>query len=113
MQTTKEIGDFGEDLAARYLGQKGYEIVERNFRTRFGEIDIIAKDREVLVFVEVKKKASDRFGTAAEMITKKKIGRIRRAAEFYLLENGLRDQTWQIDAILIDGSSVVHLGAIE
>ncbi len=73
MKNTKAIGNLGEDRAVEYLENLGYEIFERNFRTRFGEIDIIARDGETLCFVEVKKKTSDRFGSPAEMITPKKL----------------------------------------
>ena len=112
MRTTKQIGDQGEDMAAEYLTSQGYLIVERNYRTRLGEIDIIALDGEVLVFVEVKKKKSNRFGTAGEMITPDKIKKIIRTAEMYIAESDLGDVDWRIDAVLIDGSEIEHLKSV-
>jgi putative endonuclease len=104
-KTTKQIGDFGEDRATEYLESLGYEIFERNFRTRFGEIDIIARDGETLCFIEVKAKASDRFGSPAEMITPKKLDRIIRTAKHYVQENDL-SVPWRIDAVLIQGDKI-------
>lgn len=101
--TTKQIGDWGEDLAARELENSGYKIIERNFRTRFGEIDIIASDKDGLAFVEVKMKSSTRFGTPAEMITKRKQIKIKRMAECYLLDKNYKGPC-RIDAVTILGS---------
>ena len=62
-QFNLQKGSRGEEEAARYLGQKGYQILERNHRTKFGELDIIASDKETLVFVEVKTKIGEDFGS--------------------------------------------------
>lgn len=105
MVTTKQIGDQGEDLAATELERVGYKILGRNFRTRFGEIDIIAKDGEVLAFVEVKAKSSDYFGSAGEMITRVKLKKIIKAAEIYLLENSPHCN-WRIDAVLLNSDNI-------
>lgn len=99
-KTTKQIGDEGEGLAEATLTKAGYQIVARNFRTRFGEIDLIARDGKCLVFVEVKAKSDDMFGSPAEMITSKKLWKIRRTAEFYIAENNY-DGSWRIDAVII------------
>ena len=80
----RERGAFGEERAARYLRRKGYRIVERNFRCRQGEIDIIARKREILAFVEVKLRRDDRFAEAREFVTRAKQGRILAAAQLYL-----------------------------
>jgi putative endonuclease len=63
------LGVIGEDLAARELASRGYAIIERRYRTEYGEIDIVARDGDTLVFVEVRAKATAEFGTAAESIT--------------------------------------------
>lgn len=105
MKNTKAIGDVGENKATEYLKSLGYELFERNFRTSFGEIDIIARDGEMLCFVEVKKKASDRFGSPAEMITPQKIDKIIRTAKRYVQENDL-NVPWRIDAVLIEGNEI-------
>lgn len=105
MKTTKQIGDAGETLAVEELEKTGYRIVERNFRTRFGEIDIVAKEGGTLVFVEVKAKGSDYFGSAAEMITKRKLDKIKRTAQDYLIKNNL-NAAWRIDAVVIDSGEL-------
>ncbi len=87
LKSTKQIGDSGEDQATTELIKLGYKIIERNFRTRYGEIDIIAKDNKTLVFVEVKKKNSIRFGMPKEMVTKNKLKKIINTAENYRIEN--------------------------
>ncbi len=80
----RELGAFGEEKATRYLRRKGYRIMERNFRCRQGEIDIIARRREILAFVEVKLRRDDRFAEAREFVTRAKQGRILAAAQLYL-----------------------------
>jgi putative endonuclease len=79
----KLVGRLTEAMAAEALKQKGFEILEQNFSNKFGEIDIIAQDRETLVFVEVKAKTGDQFGLPEEMITAGKLGRIRHMASIY------------------------------
>jgi putative endonuclease len=98
---TKKIGDGGEDEAVELILDNGYRLVDRNFRTRFGEIDIIAMDSKTLVFIEVKKKSSDFFGSAGEMITGAKLWKIIKMAKVYLLESNYYGP-WRIDAVLID-----------
>lgn len=71
-------------MAAEYLQKKGYKIEERNFRTRFGEIDIICWDGPILVFVEVKTKKGHDFGEPEEMVNKGKIGQVQRMGEVYV-----------------------------
>jgi len=79
----KEIGRLAEDLAAEALLKKGYLILERNFSNRYGEIDIIAKDKETLVFVEVKAKKGMEFGMPEEMVNSHKLHKIRNMATVY------------------------------
>lgn len=78
------LGAWGEALAAEYLKKKRYQILATNYRTRFGEIDIIAVNRQYLVFVEVKLRKDDRFATAAEFVHSGKQYRIRTTASGYL-----------------------------
>ncbi len=85
----KITGNKGEELAAEYLVNKRFLIVERNFRTRFGEIDIICYDGPILVFVEVKTKIGHDFGEPEEMVNKSKIGKIKRMGEVYLQDKGI------------------------
>lgn len=81
--TTVTKGKEGEDLACKYLKTKGYQIIERNFRIRGGEIDIIAKDGNTLVYVEVKTRGSESFGRGEEAVTPYKIRFLIRAAKFF------------------------------
>lgn len=80
----QKFGKAGEDIAANYLRHQGYTIVERNYRSTFGEIDIIAKDGDVIVFVEVKSRASNRFGDPKWAVTPKKQRTISMVALHYL-----------------------------
>ena len=100
--TTIDTGAQAEALAARFLAARGLSIVARNFRTRFGEIDLIARDRDTLVFIEVRKRRSSAFGGAVESITAAKRARLIAAAQVYL--GNLRSEpACRFDAVLIDG----------
>lgn len=80
----RQTGYLGEDFAAETLKNKGYKILERNFSNKFGEIDIIARDGDILVFVEVKAKKGTDFGLPEEMVNAGKLRKIRRMADVYL-----------------------------
>ncbi len=84
MTEKRKIGDIGEDAAVKFLEDKGYKILKRNFYCRVGEIDIIAVDGEETVFIEVKTRKSDAFGTAAEFVTHQKQQRIIKTALYYI-----------------------------
>ena len=79
-------GAAGEVMAARYLRKKGYTLIAANYRTRFGEIDIIAADKKYIAFVEVKLRRTQRFGTGAEQVDQRKREKLRITAELYLQE---------------------------
>lgn len=85
----KKTGNKGEELACGFLKKKGYLIVERNFRTRFGEIDIVCLDGEKLVFVEVKTKIGHDFGEPEEMVSKSKLAQVQRMGEVFVEMNNL------------------------
>lgn len=93
-----------EDLAAAFLQQQGLELVARNYRCRFGEIDLIARDGEMLVFVEVRMRASDRFGGAAASITAAKRDKLLRTARHYLAGKA-RAPACRFDALLVSGAN--------
>lgn len=80
-------GAWGEALAAQYLTKHRYKLVATNYRSRFGEIDIIASNRKYLVFVEVKLRKNSLFASAAEFVDRRKQERLRTTAEIYLSEN--------------------------
>lgn len=86
-QESRLLGRWGEALAADYLRQKGYEILASGWRCRFGEIDLIVKNKEYLCFVEVKLRRSTAFGTAAEFVDGRKQQRLRTTAQLYLQQH--------------------------
>lgn len=103
MSTDKRIkGRLGEDEAVRFLKKKGYRIIERNFTTRFGEVDLIAEDRGTIVFVEVKARASDAFGAPGESVGIRKQERIIRASREYILAEGFDDRPMRFDVVGIE-----------
>lgn len=81
----QQLGKIGEDFASAFLQNKGYSILQRNFKARYGEIDIIAIYQEILIFVEVKTRTSIQFGTPEEAVTSKKLQEIIKTSEYYLL----------------------------
>ena len=99
------LGRRGENLAAGHLRKNGYRILERNFNTRFGEIDLVARDGETFVFIEVKTRRSLRCGSPGESITRRKSLHWRKAAQIYLLRNNLADVPVRFDFVGIDLSS--------
>jgi putative endonuclease len=96
------LGISGEDLACAELQRRGYVIVERRYRTRFGEIDIIAKDGPTTVFIEVKARMTQEFGGAAAAMTRWKQRRIARMAVDYLARRNLHDCPCRFDVVAID-----------
>ena len=109
MNRRKE-GAYYENLVAEYLKTQGYEILEKNYRCRIGEIDLIAKEGETLVFVEVKYRKTKRAGYALEAIDSRKAGQVRRVAAVYLYEHGFSESAaCRFDAVGIDGEQITHL----
>ncbi len=109
MAKHNELGKLGEDIAVQYLVDKGYEILERNWRNKHKEIDIIAKDGETLVVVEVKTRQSDDHGEPDLAVTRQKQTRLIYAANAYIFNNGL-DVSTRFDVISIffnNGSPVI------
>ncbi len=105
-QTRKQrIGSWGEAVAAHFLEQRGYRVVERNVRTRQGEIDLVARQEAGgLVFIEVKTRTNDSFGLPEEAVDERKLDHIFRAAEAYLQAHPeLEEQDWWIEVIAIQG----------
>lgn len=101
---TPDRGRNAETLAARYLESRGLTIVERNYRCRYGEIDLIARDGLTLVFVEVRARRSRAFGGAAASITAAKRNKLRRTALHYLAALG-RSPRCRFDAVLLSGDA--------
>ena len=102
MLISNPTAKLGEEIASKYLKEKGYKIIERNFRKRYGEIDIIATHQNILVFVEVKTRTSNLYGGAIEAIAYHKLKSLIKTAEFYKLLHSNLPESLRIDAILID-----------
>lgn len=100
--TNKLTGSLGEELACQYLKKLGYKILERNFRIRGGEIDIICMDKDYLVFVEVKTRYSHDYGLPVESITPWKIKSLLKTAQFYLLRKNWKDGPFRLDFVSVD-----------
>lgn len=100
-------GAAAEGLAANHLRQHGLSILERNFRCRFGEIDLIARDGEAIVFVEVRMRGRSDFGGAAESITAAKRERLRKAARHYLARER-RLPRCRFDAVLVSADGKIE-----
>jgi putative endonuclease len=102
-QTTRQVlGTAGEQLARRHLEQRGYRFVAANWRRPYGELDLIMRDGDVLVFVEVKTRSSERLITAEESLTPAQARRLLRGAQYFLAEREeLANLFWRIDLIAI------------
>jgi putative endonuclease len=98
------VGADAEAVAAGFLQQRGLRILHRNFRVHVGEIDLVAEDRDTLVFVEVRSRTSRAYGGAAASITARKQARIVRAAQFFLATTGA-DRPCRFDCVLLEGRS--------
>ena len=107
----RQVGTEKENLAAEYLKKKGYFIIEKNYRVRQGEIDLIARDGMCIVFVEVKYRTNGRSGDALEAVTGAKIRQISKTALFYLNQEKISIDNTPIrfDVIGINGDSITHV----
>lgn len=119
MRVKDAVGRFGEDLAAAHLQSCGMTVLERNWRCRDGEIDIVAVDGNVLAFVEVKTRSRLGFGLPAEAITARKLARMRRLAARWLAEHadagrwaGIRLDVVSVVRLAPGGPSVEHLRGV-
>ncbi len=102
MTYNQRIGSFGENLACKYLSKKGYKIIGRNIKVSYQEIDIIAKIKEKIVFVEVKTRTSNMFGQADEAIYSHKIKNLKKAIGMYIGSKKIDPENINLDFIAID-----------
>ena len=98
----RALGRAGETLAARELQRRGYRILARNWRCSIGEIDLVAEQGEVLVFVEVRTRRGSQHGTPQESITPAKQAKLIELAQTYLQENEIDDRDWRIDVAAVE-----------
>lgn len=106
----RQTGTSYEIKAEEYLMQRGYKILERNFRNRSGEIDIIAKDGEYFCFIEVKYRTTNNYGNPLEAVDFRKQNQIRKVANYYLMKNKLNEWTpCRFDVIGFVGEEMTHI----
>lgn len=116
MKISNPIAIKGEELATKFLKDKGYKIIDRNFRKGYGEIDIIAVKDKTLVFVEVKTRTSAKFGTPLEQISYFKLKSLVKTAQFYKHLNPKLPDSLRIDAVgvILDGNnSLINIEHLE
>ncbi len=114
--TRRQTGILGEKLAREFLKRQGYRILETNYRCPRGEIDIVARHKDSLVFVEVRTKTSLEFGSPGESITHAKQGRMRTTALHYLQEHDNLPLQWRIDVVSVEldqRGKLLHIELIE
>lgn len=110
MENKRQIGSEYEQKAVRYLVEKGYCILEQNFWNRIGEIDIIALQKEVIVFCEVKYRTTSDFGSPLEAVDWRKQNQIRKVARIYLMRHGRGEWTpCRFDVIAFEGENMTHV----
>lgn len=97
----QKLGSFGERKAARVYEDAGYRVVARNWRCGEGELDLVLRRGDVLVFAEVKTRSSDSFGMPSEAVTPAKQARIRRLARRFCAETGERARRWRFDVVSV------------
>ena len=99
---TNKVGALAENFAVKFLSAYGYRIIDRNFRSRFGEIDIIALKDGLLIFIEVKARWSLKFGKPEEAVTQSKIWKITRTAEYYSLMHPELPKSLRIEVVALE-----------
>lgn len=105
----KLLGRVGEDKAARFLRKRGCKILAKNYKNDIGEIDIVAKDGEVVAFVEVKTRTSDIYGEPSEAVTRNKRRKYALVATEYLVRNNLNDAPCRFDVVEIKNDEINYI----
>ncbi len=103
------LGRSGEEAVVRRLERRGWVILERNWRCRLGEIDVIALDGDVLVFVEVKTRTSSMFGSPEEAVGRRKRAKLARVALSYVKSRGCGERALRFDVVAVEGGTVRHI----
>ena len=101
LNKNQRFGNWGEEIAKNYLIKSGYKILETNYKNYFGEIDIVAKLKSKIIFIEVKTRSSRRFGAPEESVNSAKQKKLIKASEKYILANRLNNE-YQIDVITVE-----------
>ena len=95
-------GNAGEIIACRFIKGEGYRIIEKNFRSRFGEIDMVAEERETLAFIEVKSRKRFDYGHPEEFVDRRKQEKLLKTASVYLVNNSIKDRDIRFDVVSVD-----------
>ena len=103
---TRTRGVKGEDAAARYLQKQGLRVIDRHYQTRWGEIDLVCRNQDTWIFVEVKARARHSFPSAADALTPVKQRKIVGAALSYMKRRGLQNQNMRFDVITLEGDTI-------
>jgi putative endonuclease len=101
----RSLGELGERIAAEHLEKSGFRVLDRNVRTRYGEIDIVAQEGKTLVFVEVRTRRGNAFGTAEESVNARKQQKLVQLAEGYVQNAKLVFQDYRIDVVIVEFSA--------
>jgi putative endonuclease len=101
MKHNQRVGKWGEEAVAAYLAERGYTVVARNARTPYGEIDIVARQGDITIFVEVKTRTSNKMGLPEDSVNLRKQAHMLACAEHYAAENAI--DHWQIDVVAVEG----------
>jgi putative endonuclease len=109
----KPLGDLGEQLAKKHLRKKGYKLIESNYRCHSGEIDIVAKQKDCLVFIEVRTKSTLAFGTPEESLSPTKQKHMIKTAYHYLQNHQKLPENWRIDLVAVELGADSKLRRIE
>jgi putative endonuclease len=114
-RVARAVGDYGERVACAHLESRGYQVLDRNWRCRLGELDVVARDGDTLVFCEVKTRRSVRFGEPAEAVTRLKLARLRRLAAAWMQEHDERSARIRIDvlAVVLPGAGAARVDHLE
>lgn len=102
--TTKQIGDLGEDIASNYLVRLGHQVLDRNWKTKYCEIDIVSKLNDTIYFTEVKYRHKNDYGDGLSAITKKKLSQMKFAANFYIQSNNLNNINILLSVLSLSGN---------
>lgn len=104
--SNKVVGDYGEKIAVKFLRKNGYKILKTNYKTEYGEIDIIAKDKDYLVFIEVKYRSNLKYGYPSEAVDERKQNQLRKLAYGFLTSKHLLWSLTRIDVVEILGDEI-------
>ncbi len=117
MDARRQLGNAGEHVAADFLREKGYLVQAVQYRTPYGEIDLVCMQDGVVVFVEVKTKTDDSYGYPEEMVTRRKLATLAHSAEHYLQEHSLLDRAFRVDVVAVECTvnppKITHLVAVD